>query len=85
VVPADELSIANGKIVHYGVAEHVLQCTLARNAMAPLADDDPQLGLIVQLAGDPGLERNGVFRADHRRRALEEEFHVLRPLSAAFP
>src|SRR5690348_12071117 len=63
------LHVAGRDVVGAGVAEDDVLHALARDLAAHAADDDGELGLVVQLAGERGvLDR--VAGADHRGRRL---------------
>jgi hypothetical protein len=65
------LGVAGGDVVGAGVAEDDVLDALARDLAAHAADDDGELGLVVQFVREGGV-LDGVAGADHRGGGLEE-------------
>jgi hypothetical protein len=80
-LPVGLLVVAGGDVVGAGVAEHDLQRPLARHVAAQPADDDGELGLVVDVRA-AGRQRDRVPGPDHRGVRLEEHHRVGRRLAA---
>ena len=71
------LQVACGDVVHDGVAEHMVERIGLPDAAAALADDDGELGLVVELPDHMRVPRNGVAGADDRGERLGEHHRRL--------
>src|SRR5262249_39370087 len=61
IAPAKELAITYRHVVDCGVAEHVIECSIARNATATLANDDTKFRFVVEFFPRPWLVGNIIF------------------------
>src|SRR5262249_21257508 len=64
---------ANNNVDQAGVTEDMLECPVARNTPAPLADDDRELAFVVNLAIRQRREHDGIVGAAEARIRFEEE------------
>ncbi len=77
-----ELPVAGRHVMPDDIAGDVIGRRARRDILAPLADDDDQLGLEIDLLADRGQD-DGVAMADERGGVLAEEDRVLRDGSPA--
>src|SRR5581483_6714292 len=77
IPPAKELTITYRHVVDCGVAEDVIERSLARNATSAFANDDSKFGFVVKFFPRPCLMGNIVFRPKDGGRIFEEELNVL--------
>ncbi|MCY1239992.1 hypothetical protein D9M72_528200 [compost metagenome] len=77
-----DLHVARRHVVDHRIAEDMLHRRSARDVLAALADDDGELGLVVDLGRDLGGNQHVVMRADHAFRHLGKDDRPLVGLCA---